>query len=99
MPNTSDKQQIRLLINNQPYMYTVPREKEELFRKAADMINSKFNVYRTAQPNHSADRYSTTVLVDFAMQILQMQQEKSVDPLVASMKQLNLEVEEALKEE
>ena len=57
-------------------MYTVPREKEELFRKAADMINSKFNVYRTAQPNHSADRYSTTVLVDFAMQILQMQQEK-----------------------
>ena len=80
-------------------MYTVPREKEELFRKAADMINSKFNVYRTAQTNHSADRYSTTVLVDFAMQILQMQQEKSVDPLVASMKQLNLEVEEALKEE
>ena len=61
------------------------------------MINSKFNVYRTAQPNHSADRYSTTVLVDFAMQILQMQQEKSVDPLVTSMKQLNLEVEEALR--
>ena len=39
------------------------------------------------------------MLVDFAMQILQMQQEKSVDPLVTSMKQLNLEVEEALKEE
>ena len=99
MPNTSDKLQIRLLINNQPYMYTVPREKEELFSKAADMINSKFNVYSTAQPNNSADRYSTTVLVDFAMQILQMQQEKSVAPLVTSMKQLNLEVEEALKEE
>ena len=56
MPNTSDKLQIRLLINNQPYMYTVLREKEELFRKAADLINSKFNKYRTAQPNHSAER-------------------------------------------
>ena len=78
-------------------MYTVLREKEELFRKAADLINSKFNKYRTAQPNHSAERYSTTVLVDIAVQLLQ--QEKSVDPLVSSMKQLNLEVEEVLNEE
>ena len=99
MPNTSDKLQIRLLINNQPYMYTVPRERRNCFARQLTWLNSKFNVYRTAQPNHSADRYSTTVLVDFAMQILQMQQEKSVDPLVTSMKQLNLEVEEALKEE
>ena len=79
-------------------MYTVLREKEELFRKAADLINSKFNKYRTAQPNHSAERYST-VLVDIAVQLLQLQQEKSVDPLVSSMKQLNLEVEEVLNEE
>ena len=64
MPNTSDKLQIRLLINN-----------------------------------HSAERYSTTVLVDIAVQLLQLQQEKSVDPLVSSMKQLNLEVEEVLNEE
>ena len=69
------------------------------FRKAADLINSKFNKYRTAQPNHSAERYSTTVLVDIAVQLLQLQQEKSVDPLVSSMKQLNLEVEEVLNEE
>ena len=97
MPNTSDKLQIRLLINNQPYTYTVLREKEELFRKAADLINSKFNKYRTAQPNHSAERYSTTVLVDIAVQLLQ--KDKSVDPIVTSMKQLNAEVEEVLNEE
>ena len=99
MPNTSDKLQIRLLINNQPYTYTVLREKEELFRKAADLINSKFNKYRTAQPNHSAERYSTTVLVDIAVQLLQQQKDKSVDPIVTSMKQLNTEVEEVLNEE
>lgn len=99
MPNTSDKLQIRLLINNQPYMYTVPREKEELFRKAADLINNKFNVYRTAQPNHSAERYSTTVLVDIAVQLLQLQKDKNVDPLVTAMEKLNDEVEEVLRED
>ena len=37
--------------------------------------------------------------VDIAVQLLQLQKDKSVDPIVTSMKQLNAEVEEVLNEE
>ena len=46
MEGMSDKFTIQLLIGNQMYPVTVRRDQEEIFRKAAKLINSKLSKYQ-----------------------------------------------------
>ena len=51
MENAQNKLVIHLLIGKQLYPITVLREQEEMFRKAAKLINEKLSRYEQTYPN------------------------------------------------
>ena len=49
--NKSDKLVIQLLIGKQVYPITVKRDQEEIYRRAARMINDKLGRYEQSYPH------------------------------------------------
>lgn len=76
MDNSQDKFVINLLIGKQTHSITVRRDQEEIYRKAAQMINNKLGRYEQSYPNLGYDRYKSVALLDFAVQVIQYQNEK-----------------------
>lgn len=95
MDENNDKFVIQLLIGKQMHSITVRRDQEEIYRKAARMINDKLGRYETSYPHLGRERYMSVALLDFAVQVLQYQVEKdetayhdTVDRLSGEIKQL-----------
>ena len=96
MAEISDKLSIQLHINNRPQQITVPREKEKIFRDAAELINELYNQYRASFPHQSQEKYDTTVLIDLAARVMQLKDNNDTAPIIASIAQLTNEIEEVL---
>lgn len=96
MDGTKDKFVIQLLIGNQMYPITVARDKEEVFRKAARLINEKLNRYQSAYPNQGYQKYISVVLLDIAVNLLQSEERLDTQPYDTSIRQLTGEIEEIL---
>ena len=56
MDPNSDKLVINLFIGRQSYPITVKRDQEEVFRRAAELINNKLQRYQTAYPNQGNEK-------------------------------------------
>ena len=89
----SDKLVIQLLIGNNMQQITVRRDQEEIFRKAATLINERLNKYKTAYPNQSDVKYMSIALLDFAAKVLQMENNVDNQPFAESIDKLTKEVE------
>ncbi len=89
---------INLYIGSQLHRITVPRDREKIFREAAEYVNTKFNNYRKTFPNQATERYSAVVLLDLAVQVLQNKEQQNTQPFLDSMAQLTQEIEETLGE-
>lgn len=94
----SDKFVIQLLIGNQIYPFTVHRDKEEIFRKAAVLINDKLSKYQSVYPNQGYEKYMSAALLDFAVKVLQLENEQDTSPYNQSLEQLTKEIEDVLNE-
>ena len=93
----SDKMVIQLLIGNNMQQITVRRDQEEIFRKAATLINERLNKYKTAYPNQGDAKYMSIALLDFAVKSLQLEQNVDTEPYNKSIEELTKEIEEVLK--
>ena len=93
----SDKLVIQLLIGNNMQQITVRRDQEEIFRKAATLINERLNKYKTAYPNQGDAKYMSIALLDFAVKSLQLEQNVDTEPYNKSIEELTKEIEEVLK--
>ena len=93
----SDKLVIQLLIGNNMQQITVRRDQEEIFRKAATLINERLNKYKTAYPNQADAKYMSLALLDFAVKALQLEQNVDTEPYNKSIDLLTKEIEEVLK--
>lgn len=80
MDNKSDKLVIQLLIGKQVFPITIKREQEEIYRKASQMINEKLGRYEQSYPNLGYERYTSVALLDFAVQVIQLQSQKDQSP-------------------
>ncbi len=94
----SDKIQIKLLIGDHTYDFNIPREKEEIFRKAAVLINNKLNKYKTVYPYQGNEKYMSVSLLDFAVRVLQLENETSTQPYNTLLADLTKEIEDVLQE-
>ncbi len=92
----NEKLVIQLLIGKNLQQITVKRDQEEIFRKAALLINERLNKYKTAYPNQGDVKYMSIALLDFAVKVLQMENNIDTAPYSASIEQLTKEVEEVL---
>ena len=59
--NKSEKMVIQLLIGKQVYPITIKREQEEIYRRAARMINDKLGRYEQSYPHLGYERYTSVV--------------------------------------
>ena len=92
----SEKFVIRLLIGKHTYPITVRRDQEEIYRRAAREINEKLGRYEQAYPNLGAERYTSAVLLDFAVRVLQAEKETDSSPFVDMARGLTQEIDELL---
>ena len=90
----SDKMVIQLLIGHQQYPITVLREQEEIFRKAARLINEKLGRYEQAYPNQGTEQYTSVALLDFAVRALQLENQKDQSPYADMVQRLSTELEQ-----
>ncbi len=94
----SDKIVIHLLIGDNTYPFNIPREREEIFRKAAAQINNKLNKYKAVYPHQGNERYMSVALLDFAVRALQVEDENSTHPYNNLLAELTKEIEDVLQE-
>lgn len=97
MSSNSEKFVIQLMIGNQIYPISIRREQEELFRKAAKQINEKLNRYQQAYPHQGYEKYMSVALLDFAVNVLQLEKINATEGYRKSIEQLTTEIEQALR--
>ena len=88
----------QMLIWKQIFPNTVKREQEENYRKAARMINEKLGRYEQSYPNLGYERYTSVALLDFAVQVLQLQMQKDQTLYEETVGRLTTEIEELFRE-
>ncbi len=98
MDDPKDKLVIQLLIGKQVYPITVRREQEEIYRRAARTINEKLGRYEQSYPHLGYERYTSVALLDFAVQVLQLQANKDQSPYEKVVKRLDNELTDLLAE-
>ena len=92
----SDKLVITLMIGRQSQQIHILREQEEIYRNAARQINEKLSRYELAYPNQATERYMSIVLLDLAVQMLQLKEKDDVKPIFETLTNLTIEIEEAI---
>ena len=96
--DVSEKMVIQLLIGKHVQQITIKREQEEIFRKAAQIINDRLNKYKTAYPEQGEIKYMSIALLDFAVNMLQMENNIDTLPFKQSLEKFVAELDEVLAE-
>lgn len=96
MNKANDKFVIQLLIGKQMYPITVQREQEEIFRKAARLINEKLSRYEQAFPNQGYEKYTSIAMLDFAVGALLLEKQKDQTLYAETTQRLGQEIEQLL---
>lgn len=99
MTEKSEKMVIQLLVGKQIYPITVKREQEETYRKAAKLINERLARYEQSYPGLSYERYTSVAMLDFATQVIQLQNRQDQSPYAETLQRLAQEVRQLLDKE
>ena len=97
MENAQNKLVIHLLIGKQLYPITVLPEQEEMFRKAPKLINEKLSRYEQTYPNQGYEKYTSVALLDFAVRVQQLEQQKDDTPYADTLARLSDEITKLLE--
>mgnify|MGYP002614250414 FL=1 len=87
---------IQLLIGKQAFPITIKRDQEEIYRRASQLINEKLGRYEQSYPNLGYEKYTSVALLDFAVQVLQLQAQQDQSPYENTVTRLTQELEELL---
>ncbi len=96
MDELSERFTIQVRIGQQKFPITIPRIKEEIFRKAERMINEKIGFFEKNYPNHGIEKNMSLALLDFCTKLLQREQDNDTEPICKALSQLVNEMEEAI---
>jgi len=93
----SDKQHINLHLDAHTVGLDVPRDQEPNFRKAAQLLNQRYQYYLKLRPNASAEQLWMYTALEVAVALQSDAREKSLMPIEKEMKRLNELLNEVLK--
>ena len=91
-----DRLNITLFVGAREYKYPVPRQHEEAYRKAAEMINEKLARYTERFPGKSDQDYMMATMFDVAVRLIRNQIDQDATEVIKSMRLLNEEINEVL---
>lgn len=103
----NDKIRINLLMADETYSMTIDREDEEVFRKAAKLVNDRMNVYRSKyKPSGSPGAkvydqkdFLAMVAFNFACTSLKLEERNDTTPFTNKIEELTQELEEYFRKE
>lgn len=76
----------------------VPREQEANYRKAAELLNKRYQYYLKLRPNASAEQLWMYTALEVAVALESDAREKSLVPVEKEMKELNNLIKQTIKE-
>ena len=89
---------IHLLIDNERYPLTIPREDEKLYRDAAKQIDNKLNKYRSTFPDFSPSKYWAMVALELAFENTSLKDKNDTQPYTEKIKELTKDIESIIYE-
>lgn len=84
-----DKQHINLHLDAHTVGLDVPREQEPNYRKAAELLNRRYQYYLKLRPNASAEQLWMYTALEVAVALQSDAREKSIAPVDKELKELN----------
>jgi hypothetical protein len=97
MLNT-DKQHINLHLDAHTVGLDVPRDKEPDFRKAAQLLNQRYQYYLKLRPKASAEQLWMYTALEVAVALQSDAREKSLEPVEKTLKELNDLINKSLQQ-
>lgn len=94
----SDKQHINLRLDAHSVGLDVPRDQEANYRKAAELLNKRYQYYLKLRPNASAEQLWMYTALEVAVALESDAREKSIAPVEKAVKELNNLIKQTIKE-
>ena len=85
----TDKQHITLHLDAHVVGLDVVREQEPIYRKAAQLLNQRYQYYLKLRPNASAEQLWMYTALEVAVSLHSDAREKSLIPVEKELKELN----------
>ena len=92
----TDRQHINLHLDAHTVGLDVPRDDEPNYRKAAELLNRRYQYYLKLRPNASAEQLWMYTALEVAVALQSDAREKSLAPVEKAVKELNEEIKEKL---
>ena len=95
---SEDKQHINLHLDAHTVGLDVPREQEPNYRKAAELLNRRYQYYLKLRPNASAEQLWMYTALEVAVALQSDAREKSIVPIEKELKELNQLIKNTIKQ-
>jgi cell division protein ZapA len=94
----NDKFTIRIKIADNVHPLTILRSQEEIYRKAAKMVDMRFADYKERYKNADLNdnQFLSFVALEFAVKFLQLSEDKGADAMGEKIAELTREIEQFL---
>lgn len=94
----NDRLSIRLDIGGNKIQLTIPRQEEEIYRKAGLLINQKLNAYSEAYSDRDKEQLYCMALIDIATNYQRAAGRNDTEPFKTLLNNITAEIETALNE-
>ncbi len=94
----TDKQHINLHLDAHTVGLDVPREQEPNYRKAAELLNRRYQYYLKLRPNASAEQLWMYTALEVAVALQSDAREKSIAPIEKALNELNQLITNTIKQ-
>lgn len=88
----SDKQHINLHLDAHTVGLDVPLDQEPNYRRAAELLNKRYQYYLKLRPNASAEQLWMYTALEVAVALQSDVRKKSLEPVEKEVKELNEEI-------
>ena len=92
-----DKMRIHLLIDNQKYPLTIPREDEVLYREAARQIDNTLNKYRRLFPEMGSGTHWAMACLELAFENTRLKDRNDTAPYMEVMQRLEDSIDDCIQ--
>lgn len=94
----TDKQHINLHLDAHTVGLDVPRDQEPNYRKAAELLNRRYQYYLKLRPNASAEQLWMYTALEVAVALQSDAREKSIAPIEKALNELNQLITNTIKQ-
>ena len=94
-----NKQHITLQVGAHHLAYNIAPELEESYRKAAVLLNQRYDFYRSRMPKASAELVWVYVALEVGLNLCDDSRKKNIQPILERVQAMNQKIEQQINTE